>query len=81
MYFSKIFVSAIADVAQKLWELEFTIHKVKISTSPDGKAVNLFFVTDNRYRVFAKTLYSETKFCHIIEYISGKSGLETGTFK
>lgn len=49
MQFSKIFVSAIADVAQKLWELEFTIHKVKISTSPDGKAVNLFFVTDNRY--------------------------------
>lgn len=46
-----------ADVAQKLWELEFTIHKVKISTSPDGKAVNLFFVTDNRYSVFAKTLY------------------------
>lgn len=47
--FLRIFVSAIADVAQKLWELEFTIHKVKISTSPDGKAVNLFFVTDNRY--------------------------------
>ncbi|CAK9256508.1 unnamed protein product [Sphagnum jensenii] len=36
------------DVVQKLWELEFTIHKVKVSTSPDNKAINLFFVTDNQ---------------------------------
>ncbi len=36
-------------VAKKLWELELSIHRVKVSTSPDGKAVNLFFVTDNRY--------------------------------
>ncbi|CAM6024393.1 unnamed protein product [Sphagnum balticum] len=35
-------------VAKKLWELELSIHRVKVSTSPDGKAVNLFFVTDNR---------------------------------
>ncbi|KAH9572703.1 hypothetical protein CY35_02G166000 [Sphagnum magellanicum] len=36
------------DVVQKLWELELTIHKVKVSTSPDNKSINLFFVTDNR---------------------------------
>jgi hypothetical protein len=36
------------DVVQKLWELEFTIHKVKVSTRPDNKAINLFFVTDNQ---------------------------------
>lgn len=36
------------DVAQKLWELEFTIHKVKVSTSPEEKSINFFFVTDNR---------------------------------
>ncbi|XP_024391113.1 ACT domain-containing protein ACR9 isoform X2 [Physcomitrium patens] len=36
------------DVAQKLWEMELTIHKIKVSTSPDGRAVDLFFVTDNR---------------------------------
>ncbi|XP_024400546.1 ACT domain-containing protein ACR9 [Physcomitrium patens] len=36
------------DVAQKLWEMELTIHKIKVSTSPDGRAIDLFFVTDNR---------------------------------
>ncbi|KAG0570736.1 hypothetical protein KC19_6G184000 [Ceratodon purpureus] len=36
------------DVAQKLWEMELTIHKVKVSTTPDGRAIDLFFVTDNR---------------------------------
>jgi glycine cleavage system regulatory protein len=36
------------DVAQKLWEMELTIHKVKVSTTPDEKAIDLFFVTDNR---------------------------------
>ena len=29
-----------ADVSQKLWELEFTIHKVKVSTSPEEKSIN-----------------------------------------
>lgn len=38
-----------ADVSQKLWELEFTIHKVKVSTSPEERSINFFFVTDNRY--------------------------------
>lgn len=37
------------DVSQKLWELEFTIHKVKVSTSPEEKSINFFFITDNRY--------------------------------
>lgn len=37
-----------ADVAQKLWELEFTIHKVKVSTSPEEKSINFFFISDNR---------------------------------
>jgi hypothetical protein len=37
-----------SDVAQKLWELEFTIHKVKVSTSPEEKSINFFFITDNR---------------------------------
>ena len=41
----------IPDVAQKLWEMEFTIHRVKVTTSPDEKSVNLFFITDNRYYV------------------------------
>ncbi|KAL3688508.1 hypothetical protein R1sor_014817 [Riccia sorocarpa] len=35
-------------VTQKLWELELTIHKVKVSTSPEGKAVNLLLISDKR---------------------------------
>lgn len=49
------------DVAQKLWELELTIHKVKVSTSPDGKAIHLFFVTDNRNVLPWKTRAEEVK--------------------
>lgn len=36
------------DVAQKLWELQFTIHKLKVSTSPEERSINFFFITDNK---------------------------------
>ncbi|KAH9671179.1 ACT domain-containing protein ACR10 [Citrus sinensis] len=36
------------DVTAVLCELELTIEKVKISTTPDGKVMDLFFVTDTR---------------------------------
>eukprot|EP00897_Mesotaenium_endlicherianum_P002188 jgi/Mesen1/1998/ME000147S01104 len=36
------------DVTQVLWEAEVTIQRVNASTSPDGRAVDLFFITDNR---------------------------------
>ncbi|KAK7337112.1 hypothetical protein VNO77_17671 [Canavalia gladiata] len=36
------------DVTEVLCELELTIKKVKVSTTPDGKVVDLFFVTDTR---------------------------------
>lgn len=47
----------IADVAQKLWELEFTIHKVKVSTTPEEKSINFFFISDSRY-VEPPTIFS-----------------------
>jgi hypothetical protein len=47
--FMLVLLACVTGVAKKLWEMELTIHKVKVSTSPDDKAVNLFFVTDNRY--------------------------------
>ncbi|EEF33924.1 ACT domain-containing protein ACR9 [Ricinus communis] len=34
------------DVAKILTELEFTIQRVKVMTTPDGKVVDLFFITD-----------------------------------
>ncbi|KAF5750426.1 hypothetical protein HS088_TW03G00762 [Tripterygium wilfordii] len=36
------------DVTVALCELELTIGKVKVSTTPDGRVMDLFFVTDNR---------------------------------
>lgn len=42
------------DVTQKLWEMELTIKKIKVSTSPDGRAIDLFFVTDNRNQMSCK---------------------------
>lgn len=40
-----------ADVTWVLCELELTIDKVKVSTTPDGKVVDLFFVTDTRFYI------------------------------
>ncbi|KAK4799740.1 hypothetical protein SAY86_025105 [Trapa natans] len=36
------------DVTQVLSELELIIKKVKVSTTPDGKVMDLFFITDTR---------------------------------
>ncbi|WCJ34515.1 ACT domain-containing protein [Euphorbia peplus] len=36
------------NVTEVLCELELTIKKVKVSTTPDGRVVDLFFVTDTR---------------------------------
>ncbi|XP_023640064.1 ACT domain-containing protein ACR10 isoform X2 [Capsella rubella] len=36
------------DVTEILYKLEINIEKVKISTTPDGKVMDLFFVTDTR---------------------------------
>lgn len=37
-----------ADVTGVLCELELTIKRVKVSTTPDGKVMDLFFITDSR---------------------------------
>ncbi|KAF2296030.1 hypothetical protein GH714_035757 [Hevea brasiliensis] len=34
------------DVTKVLTELEFTIQRVKVMTTPDGKVIDLFFITD-----------------------------------
>lgn len=39
----------IIDVTEVLCELELTIHRVKVSTTPDGRVMDLFFVTDTRF--------------------------------
>lgn len=41
-----------ADVTKVLCELELIIKKVKVSTTPDGKVMDLFFITDTRWVFF-----------------------------
>ncbi|KAF7826740.1 ACT domain-containing protein ACR10-like [Senna tora] len=38
----------VTDVTEVLCELELTIKKAKVSTTPDGKVMDLFFITDTR---------------------------------
>ena len=35
------------DVTHVLCELELSIERVKVTTTPDGKVLDLFFITDN----------------------------------
>ena len=35
------------EVTQVLCELELTIQRVKVMTTPDGRVLDLFFITDN----------------------------------
>ena len=42
----------VTDVTEVLCELELTIKKVKVSTTPDGKVMHLFFITDTRFAHF-----------------------------
>ncbi|KAK8946064.1 hypothetical protein KSP40_PGU006090 [Platanthera guangdongensis] len=39
------------DVTRVLCELELTIRRVKVSTTPDGRVMDLFFITDSRSHV------------------------------
>ncbi|MCO5582545.1 hypothetical protein L7F22_036442 [Adiantum nelumboides] len=38
----------INDLAQTLWELEVDVHKLNALTSPDGSAVDVFYLSDSR---------------------------------
>lgn len=42
-------VILLADVTEVLCELELIIKRVKVSTTPDGKVMDLFFITDTRF--------------------------------
>ncbi|XP_060201452.1 ACT domain-containing protein ACR10 [Lycium barbarum] len=49
------------DVTAVLSELELTIKKVKISTTPDGKVMDLFFITDTRELLHTKKRQDDTR--------------------
>ncbi|XP_062157181.1 ACT domain-containing protein ACR10-like [Alnus glutinosa] len=48
------------DVTEVLCELELTIKRVKVSTAPDGRVMDLFFVTDTRELLHTKRRQEET---------------------
>ncbi|XP_016513042.1 ACT domain-containing protein ACR9 [Nicotiana tabacum] len=48
------------DVNQVLSELELTIQRVKVTKTPDGHAVDLFFITDNLELLHTKARQDET---------------------
>lgn len=54
VYFCIIFISQSdvlfifhLDVTRLLFELEVMIQRVKVTTTPDGRVMDLFFITDN----------------------------------
>ncbi|KAL0375024.1 UNVERIFIED_CONTAM: ACT domain-containing protein ACR10 [Sesamum radiatum] len=48
------------DVTEVLCELELTIKRVKVSTTPDGKVMDLFFITDTRELLHTKNRQDDT---------------------
>ncbi|EEF29007.1 ACT domain-containing protein ACR10 [Ricinus communis] len=48
------------DVTEVLCELELTIKRVKVSTAPDGRVMDLFFITDTRELLHTKHRQEET---------------------
>lgn len=48
------------DVTEVLTELEFTIQRLKVMTTPDGKVVDLFFITDGRELLHTKKRRDDT---------------------
>ncbi|KAM0949474.1 putative [Protein-PII] uridylyltransferase [Dioscorea sansibarensis] len=48
------------DVTRVLCELELIIRKVKVSTTPDGKVMDLFFITDTRELLHTNKRKEET---------------------
>lgn len=59
------------DVTQVLSELELTIQSVKVTTTPDGRVLDLFFITDNMELLHTKERQDET--CEQLHAVLGES--------
>ncbi|CAK7331604.1 unnamed protein product [Dovyalis caffra] len=59
------------DVTQVLCELELTIQRVKVTTTPDDRVLDLFFVTDNMDLLHTKKRQDET--CEQLHAALGES--------
>ncbi|KAH8501786.1 hypothetical protein H0E87_016533 [Populus deltoides] len=59
------------DVTEVLCELELTIERVKVSTAPDGRVMDLFYITDTRELLRTKMRQEET--IHYLKKVLGKA--------
>ncbi|KAI3822531.1 hypothetical protein L1987_10122 [Smallanthus sonchifolius] len=59
------------DVTRVLCELELIIQRVKVSTTPDGMVMDLFFITDARELLHTETRKDDTY--HLLKAIVGDS--------
>ncbi|KAK2984997.1 hypothetical protein RJ640_015592 [Escallonia rubra] len=59
------------DVTQVLCELELTLQRVKVTTTPDGRVLDLFFITDNMELLHTKKRQDET--CEQLHAVLGES--------
>jgi len=54
------------DITEVLSELELIIHKVKVSTTPDGRVVDLFFITDTRLNISVHSVFGVCLCCNVV---------------
>ncbi|KAJ4971436.1 hypothetical protein NE237_004535 [Protea cynaroides] len=59
------------DVTQVLWELELTIQRVKVMTTPDGRVWDLFFITDSMDLLHTKQRWDDI--CKHLHAVLGDS--------
>ncbi|GMJ08972.1 ACT domain repeats 9 [Hibiscus trionum] len=59
------------DVTQVLTELEFAIQKVKVTTTPDGRVLDLFFIIDNMELLHTKERQNDL--CKQFDAVLGES--------
>ncbi|KAK8926211.1 hypothetical protein KSP39_PZI019010 [Platanthera zijinensis] len=75
MYLLKLFSvdrnGLLHDVTHVLSELELCIHRVKVSTTPDGRVMDLFFITDGMELLHTRKRQDETR--QKLSYVLGDS--------
>lgn len=75
MYLLKLFSvdrkGLLHDVTHVLSELELCIHRVKVSTTPDGRVMDLFFITDGMELLHTRKRQDET--CQKLSNVLGDS--------
>ncbi|XP_010534493.1 PREDICTED: ACT domain-containing protein ACR9 isoform X2 [Tarenaya hassleriana] len=62
------------DVTKVLTELEFTIQRVKVMTTPDGRVLDLFFITDDAINLL-HTKQRQVDTCNHLTAVLGEHGV------